>query len=315
MNLKTIWKEQEEYNKQIFQLQGGNFSDRERNEWAKNYLLGMISEVDEVLNTMNWKRHKQGTSEVKNRNALAFELADLTKYIICLWQNFGFSDRDMLNAVASKTDFMNFMFHQEFSEMPRDENILIVDIDNCLVDWEKSFAEWVEKTTGEKVAPVETPHFANFVAFEQKYKISFESYSQLKDQFEMSGQYRTADPLMRNIMSINYYEGRKIIFTARPKMKFKNIAIDTYEWLIMNRVYFSELHFGYSERIEYAIQLSNNGNRVTAIDDNPELISRLSQAGIPVIAIRQPYNKSLEDSKPENVTFTDELSGKLVSRT
>src|SRR5262245_53936728 len=137
--LVRIWRSQGEYNDKVFLEQeattGEHLRLQDRHRWTKEYLLGMMSELDEVLREVRWKQHRRQDLPGHARDNMREELADLTKYVFSLWQLWGFSLMDMLRAVEEKGETLSHRWEIEHSSPRPGQIVAIVDLDGTLADW------------------------------------------------------------------------------------------------------------------------------------------------------------------------------------
>lgn len=288
-DLKTVWAMQKNYNDRIRKQEPGSYE-----HWMKNYLLGAISEVDEILNEMSWKAHRRG--KPMNPHNLARELADLTKYVFSMWEWSGFDAATMLQFVEDKSHEMELQRIQDFDlEIPAGAPVLITDIDGTLGDWRRAFVVWLKDAHAE----VYTDDIADNMAIEVNLGIPYPKYARLKEQFEAEGGY-TQLPLYPEVADVLYHlwqTGTFIIaYTARPARKHSRIWADTWSWLAKQRLDGSirELNIGAEERISRACELQDLGHPVLLWEDDPSLALRAAHTGLSVMLRAQPYNSGVK---------------------
>ena len=129
--LKEVWEAQVRYNSAI----RAEKPDETYEDWMEKYILGVQSELSEVLDELNWKIHRQGKPIHKIN--LGRELADVTKYVLSLWEVSGFDESDMLTLVDAKTEEMFTIWRQETATLVQGKKIIIADIDVTIADFRK----------------------------------------------------------------------------------------------------------------------------------------------------------------------------------
>lgn len=292
--LKKLWREQKKYN-EIVRLETHN-----KEEWTTKYLLGLVSEIDEVLREINWKRHRK-TSKNVVLSSLAFELADLTKYVLCLWELWGFSQDEMLDWCLIKTDIMNKLLEMENNQPMPKQPVIISDIDGTLGDWRKEF---ISRAKQQSTDPQET------LLIDVDVGIQYDAYVRNKHSFEAGGGYssipifKDAARLLRQAKKCGVYV---IIYTARPVNKYKAVQYDTLRWLQAHSIPFDELRFGHEERIMTAVSLRKKGHPVLMLEDDPNLILRADNNNILVWARLLPYNAHLRHNSSNVRWITGEM--------
>jgi NTP pyrophosphatase (non-canonical NTP hydrolase) len=308
--LHRLWDAQVEYNDRIRQgEQPHNFE-----YWMKQYLLGLVSEINEVLDEMNWKRHRRANKTVDKIN-LGRELADLTKYVLCMWEQSGFTADEMLEYCWDKTLELKEQYKQDFIyHTHKGVPVIITDIDGTIGDWRMAFRDWLV-SQGIPVAS----DLAKSLSIEVDLGMPYEQYLPLKEKFESTGGYTqlSAYPDALDFLQREFTNGVDIIaYTSRPAKQYSRIWSDTWAWLGINNLAecICELRIGSDERIAHACRLQREGSRVLLLEDDPSLALRAANAGVPVVMRSQPYNAGMAHANIIRVkTFTenDSLVGYL----
>jgi len=309
MDIDTIWDRQKKYNDTIKSLEG----NWDREYWTEKYLLGLVSEIDEILDEIKWKRHRRRDSKTLRRDNIGLELADVFKYSLCLFDLWGFSKDEMLDIVQQKGRMLDFKLKMEFKgKLSKGTKVVIIDIDGVVADLNGSFGEWVKKSKGIDISEKD---MYNSTKQDQFVPLHYPEYNTLKIEFESTGGYRNLKAYKDAVITINQFSehGIYIIFvTARPASRDTRIFFDTWSWLLDNNISFDEIHIEEEDRIILADRLMKEGCLVTMFDDNPEIVGRAIRSGINVFAREHPYNLSL----PESVRFKtfSELNTKEIWR-
>jgi len=295
-SLQDLWEAQKSFNAQV----------RNRNIepdifWAKQYLLGLVSEVDEVLREINWKSHRANKTSIIRSN-LAFELADLTKYVLSLWELWGFGLDDVLNTTLEKSWWVQYRSEMELEPGPTGRNVLITDLDGTLADWRRSFVVWMEKEHN-IILPDDS---SKSMMLDQDLAWKYTEYAQWKDEFESQGGYAHLIPYLDGVETVQHLQSFEdvyvVVYTARPEHQYKRIWWDTFTWLQRHNVKPDQLLIGADARVILAHALRQNNN-VILFDDDPSLIMRAANSGIRVYARRHPYNSGISHS---NITWVDD---------
>ena len=285
--LHDLWQKQIEYNQRVRAKENST----DILFWQKQYLLGAVAEVDEILQELSWKSHRKG--HVVNRYNLAREIADLEKYVWCLWEINGFSEEDMLAFVEEKTTELDVQLTQDFAaDPPAGSMIVITDLDGTIGDYRSAFRDWLIDVK-HLTMPVD---YATTLAMEISMGIPYPEYVALKEEFEAGGGYKDlpcyadAAETIRKLAESGVYI---YAYTARPARTHTRIWSDTMKWLVENFLPVNELHIGSEERISRACELKAKGCKVIMLDDDPGLVIRAATAGIDVCLRAQPYNKGV----------------------
>jgi hypothetical protein len=286
--LEIVWQAQQRYNDMVREKQPGSYE-----EWMKNYLLGVTSEMNEVLNEINWKAHRHGRKI--DRTNLARELADLTKYVFSLWEWSSFGPDDMLHFVNEKSAELEAQWTQDFATAyPSGCAVVISDIDGTLADYRQGFIQWLIAEHNEDLPP----DSASSLAMEIDLGLSYPTYVRYKEEFEASGGYHELPvypDVPPTVQELAKRSVQFIAYTARPAQSFSRIWNDTWGWLndVGMESYFSEVRIGKEQRIARACELKEAGHPVVLLEDEPDTALRAAHAGILVFLRAQPYNAGI----------------------
>jgi NTP pyrophosphatase (non-canonical NTP hydrolase) len=296
--LHGIWDAQRRYNDRvkIGQL-------RTSEEWTTAYLLGLLSEADEVLRELRWKSHRK-TDKPVNRFNVAEELADLTKYVFSLWQQFDFTPEEMLQAIQRKSDYMEQKWAQEFAPAPKGKFIIVADVDGTLADFRGTLWGWMFKR---KYIGSFARDPAQNLNMAIDMKLSPSSFHQWKAEFEESGGYRSLIPFMdtlKVIRSLQRVGAMLVVVSARPITRAKRIWYDTWNWLHENGIEPDRMCIG-DERA-FLIEDLAKDNKVVLLDDDPDNILRSCDL-CPVFVRSWPYNERVRNGHP-NITHYEHIA-------
>lgn len=291
--LEEFWVEQKLYNTDI--RNENDFSiDHPVTYWSKQYLLGLVSEIDEVLREINWKRHRKRQGVALSRENLALELSDLTKYVMSLWQLYDFSLWEMLDWINIKSYIMRTQWEMERAKPEPEQLIVICDIDGTLADWRWSFIQWLNNHYGYSLKEGDDPETT--LLMDQDLHVPYTEYNRLKEEFENTGGYLTLQPYLDAVQAVRLLKAHGaflVVFTARPTDRSKIIWWDTYQWLKSNFVIPHILEIGNENRILYGADLLKAGHKVVLFDDNPGNILRAANSGIKVWVKPKKYNQAI----------------------
>lgn len=282
-----VFQQQIEYNNKI------RTPERESKEqWTETYLLGLVSEIDDILDVIRWKRHRSVYDFEPDKINLGYDFADLTKYVLSLWELWEFSANDILDFVRQKSDILDELHRQEFEQIPTDRLIIITDIDGTLGDWRKTFTEWAFHMRGIKPGKDKITS----MQIDSDLAMHYEDYYQLKESFESTGQYQhvllypDAHEFLHWLQ--DEFNAYIIAHTARPWQQYYRIWGDTWEWIARNSLPIDQLRIGSESRILLASKLG--GDNVLMLEDDPGLMLRAAHSEIRVIARTHPYNDGVK---------------------
>lgn len=297
--LSKIWNQQKRYNEKIFSIE----KTKDKEYWSRQYLLGITSQIGEVLDEIHWKRNRKEENKKAIPLNVLDEIADITKFTLSLAQVWGFSQDELLNAIFEKGEILDFRLQMEFKESLENKTILITDIDGTLADYRYSFLMWLYDLKG--ITPSSE---AKTLLLDDSLELRYPLYYALKQEFEENGGYRNLKiyPEVHDLLNSFAASGGYIIaVTARPVRTYKRIFKDTLHWFKINNLPINELHTMNEERILLADSLSRN-NKVILWEDNPDMLQRASKSDIKIFARKQLYNKDLANIK--NIEIVDEYN-------
>jgi len=295
------------YNHKIFEIEG----HKNQEEWTKQFLLGLVSEIDEVLREINWKRHRKNTIRHMVRENVLEEIVDLMKYVISIAQIWGFSQQALLEAMENKNKVLNFKLKMEFAPEHRHQRILITDIDQTLGDYQATFMQWAI-SGGYDIKGIKMPQT---IHIDHDLEMEYPQYSALKEKFEATGQYAKLKIYPDTVESMKYWHDLGyyiIVVTARPVEQFKRIFKDTMTWFSYHRIHMDELRMMGEGRVLLACDLRKQENSVMLWEDDPLYIQRASNSGIPTYVRKHPYNEDLGELP--NVTLVDSFMEVMYGR-
>lgn len=288
--LRHIWERQKDYNRTVIRSDGTDPDAPDRHFWSKQYLLGLISEVDEVLDMLRWKRHRRNKTKVIRHN-LAMELADLTKYVMSLWQIWDFDVEEVLEHVNYKNVVLEEQWRMEHTTLP--EKVLLCDMDGTLVDYRAGLLKFLQEQGYDPDLTGREEHYAMDLAL----ALGWTEYHTLKDQFEEGGGYNHYMPpypdTLQPLLHRQQDQIGLVVVTARPQYLSRTWG-DSLSWLRKQRISVDRLHLTGSERLSIAIELREQGHDVVVWDDEPLNCQRFAEEGFPVFMRDQPYNQGLE---------------------
>ena len=305
-SLADVWQQQAQYNRDVRQIQ-----DRSEAEWMETYILGMMSELGDLLKEMNWKRHRLRSSEDFGPN-VPEELVDITKYVYSMWILMGYTPEEMLQRTYLKGTYLASLFRQNFFQEVKDK-VVIFDLDDVLANLRKTLAGYFSDKF--ELPAISTDSFINGVEIHLDLEGGWKAdeYRRVKNTFEKEGGYRTVEPLLpiKPMFDSLWGRGYSIaVYTARPVTAFKRIRWDTFLWFEDQGAQPDLLEFGSEDRIRTGCKLQSEGRFVVLVEDNPELARRAHNSGLQVIVPRTGYNQGISNFKGSWEKLIDEVEGR-----
>lgn len=290
--LQEIWDSQRRYNEVV------KSKNSVETDWVSNYILGMYSEGDELLRELHTKHHRDPFDKVEhfdNLENIAMELADITKYALCLWQHFGFSVYDMISYVQIKGEVMDQLHAQEFTSPNPNSLIIVTDLDGTVADFRGSFYKYLVEN---QVIPAARTDLKSTYYIDEDLGIAYPRYSKWKDKFEREGGYRNLEEYPDAVEFLQEcrreYDTYLVVVTARPK-EIKRVWYDTWNWLVARNIKPDKLILGGANRIMMLDRYIRDGHRVILLEDDPHNAARAGTVGKVVVRDHR-YNEEIYGS-------------------
>lgn len=286
---QKIWKSQSQYNQMIRTL---DENPGTAVAWLKEYMLGAMTEMEEVLRCVNWKKHKKEgkPTGILAMNNLGQELADVTKYILSMWEVLGFGPLDLIRFVEEKNASLAAQLTQDTIPLPKGRKVLVLDLDGTVADWRGTFIWWLQEQG--YIPKGATEDLKTTLMADVDLGTSYPQYYAWKNEFESTGMYSALFPFPDGITTVQKMKKEGVfvvVITARPQSVHKRVWYDTYTWLQTHGVAPDLLKIGAEARLSLALQLSED-NDVILFEDNPDLVARAANSGLRVVIKHHTYN-------------------------
>lgn len=303
LDFRKIWEDQRAFNNKLVDLETVANDKEKFQKWNNFYHLALMREVGEVLDTVNWKIHRNEKKDLIRSNTLE-ELVDVLKYWMSLAQLHGFTYEDICEEYYRKSAVVEQRHKQELQDIiDSDDKIVGVDIDGVLADYPRSFVEFINEELG---TDYDADKVRNYNIYEEL-GINTEMGVYLKDKYRQSGQKRYipviegAKEMLQGLRKQGY---KIVILTARPYKKYNRIFSDTIEWLKNNDLVYDAIIF--DEEKEERLLKEFGTNRVEFfIEDVAKNANAISNLGAKCFLVDRPYNQDAE--LKDNVTRIDSV--------
>ena len=287
--MQEIYERQEQFNQDL-----RCHITKEMVDWQLTFVHGIQNEIAELLEHIDWHPKWKGSS-YKDRTAIGLELADITKYLLCLWQSLGFTYYDMVRIINKKSDMVEFRAKQKFQTPVSGRIVIFLDLDGTIADWRKGFLEFL-KTFSFQEVPLDALQAdpASTLCMDLDFGWSYSRYKHFKDLFEREGGYGSLPPFADAVHLLQFWQAlpappHVVVCTARP-VDIARVSYDTFRWLNVHDIAIDELHMVGDERVQLAIDMRERDNTIIMFEDNPELALRAAHNGLNVVMRPFPYN-------------------------
>ena len=275
-----------------------------KEEGTKDLVLGVMSELDELLREISWKVHRKEPKIIIRDNLLE-EIIDLQKYIWSIAILWDFSIDDIYREFKRKSIVVEQRWKQEMSldGISSSQVIAGIDIDGVLADYPASFFQFVE-SIGREV-PKDIVHTADLT-------LDPKEYAYLKHLYREGG-YKRSIPVVKGakrFLDIIKKRGYAIVLlTSRPYKQYKRMFADTMEWLDKNKLYYDAIIFDEEKNIRLYREF---GDRVKFfVEDELGKANEVAEIGIKTFLINRAYNIGKETNGVIRVNGFQEMLNKI----
>ena len=266
-----------------------SFSDAKREEMTKSFALALHGEVTDLVSSINFKDH-HANRKTPDREKILYESVDALRYLLAIMNVWGFDQREVVEAFKDKDTFLHTRRRVETAKWDS-RPVLIVDVDDVIAHFRKSYFEWLDASHGIKISHDYPEYYASTPLKDH----GINPESSFKDFISDRG-LRTIEVIEGMVETLQ--RSREIGFwvqllTARPDQNLICLY-DTYSWLDAAGVPFDGISFS-GEKYRWIVQSQFYGRVAACIDDSPKHSAEYASHGLSVISPVLAYNVSLND--------------------
>jgi hypothetical protein len=274
---------------------------KEKEEVTKTFTLALHAEASGMASAINFKDHRQVKNEVDYHKIL-FKSVDAFRYVLAILNLWGVKPEDFETACEAKDLYLH-MRHDLENNVWSGQSVVLVDVDDVLAHFRKSFFEWLRVRKGIDT-PVSCPEYYNVadvlaagLAPEQVFREFIDD-----NGFLILEENTTMIDVINKLKDDGYWIH---LVTARPADNLKCYH-DSYMWLSQTNLKFDAIEFT-GEKFRWLAdqEFYKEGKVVCAVDDSPKHSTEYAKHGVQVFSPTLSYNTELENV--ELVTlFTEE---------
>jgi FMN phosphatase YigB (HAD superfamily) len=277
VNLKDVWSEQSDFNK-LFRNLPDSFE--QKSDVTQHLVLCIMSELNEILNTVQWKHHRKTDIRPNPQQTLS-ECIDVFKYLVSIAQVWGFSEEDFFRTFWKKSMVVRQRYSEEWVKSIKGKTA-IIDIDGVLCDYRTGFLDWVSAHRPDLSEYVDKLRLdeCHYMLTRKNFNLSTERWQDMKHEFRISGAkenlpvYPDAKDFMRKLKECGIVS---VLLTSRPIDRYPNLYGDTVSWLKKNDLYHDVVWWSYDKADKALERLANP---IFAVDDDTTYINKFADAGI-----------------------------------
>jgi hypothetical protein len=243
--MKNDYANQREFLREVLASQGINLdvmTTKQRTEVTKEYILCLHRELNEVLDTLDWKSHRKLDQPSWPIEALSEELIDVQKYLWNLAHIWNV-DYDSYRAELKRKSYV-VERRWELEQSVLTPPAIACDIDEVLFRWKDSFREWLAEH-----------HPAMLSLKKSRNPIEWEKVKKL---YRESGAKEFGEPHQENIEALRKFEqiGCSVaLITYRPRKTTPNLEYETLRWVRANAVPCHKLFWAGSSKAVFMSEL------------------------------------------------------------
>lgn len=301
---EEIWKDQADFNKNFREL-SDDFNIRSVH--TRELVLGMFSELDELLRTTDWKTHRRRTvfAPPPNIRATEDEIADLFKYLVSICQVWGLTPEDLTRIYWRKSMVMRQRYAEEFL-LQLKPPFALIDMDGVLSDYPSGFYSWYHRNYKPKI--LDSWMFPSAEAL----LLDASEFREIQHAFRISGEvqrlpcYEGSTQFTQALREKGY---RICIFTARSIDEYPNLYADTLHWLEENQISFDAIWWVRSRGTK-ATQLARLGlvrDIAFAVDDDYEECLAYARSGVKIFMPKRSYNERFKSVARPHLNHVNQL--------
>lgn len=266
-----VYNDQKKFNDMFFKAD--ELSQDEITKHLKEFILNIIRESTEALNTRKFKMHRVEDKEEIVSNTIE-ELIDVQKYLWGAFQVLGVSWDELIKQYWRKTAVVEQRYFQEhkLQESLKGKKICAIDLDGVLCEYPGPWIKYINEKTDNDF---KTLH-------EAKMGIDLLTYESLKSEYRQSGIKKDL-PAIKNASTFTKQLKAKgycvIILTSRPYKEYNRLFSDTIEWLKNNDIAYDSIMFDERKNIRI---LKEVPNLEFMVEDNARFSNSVAQLGYKV---------------------------------
>ena len=298
MTLKGLLEKQRSFSDIFFDSK--SFNDQEREQMTKSFALELHSEVSDLVSSINFKDHHRDR-KMPDRTKILYESVDVMRYLMAIMNVWEIDHAEFCEAFDDKDAFLHFK--QSLSQKRWDGRpVAIVDMDDVLVEFRRSFFEWLSATRGVNISFECPEYYAASAAHDLGHNTE-----QLFKDFIAERNLRSipatpgAQEFTHKLREKGYWVQ---ILTARPADN-PLCLFDTARWIQESGIYFDDVAFS-GEKFRWIIQSQFSGHVSFCVDDSPKHAAEFASHGLKTFSPVLPYNTSL--SRQEGVIMVKNLA-------
>jgi len=278
-------------------------SAEEKASYAKEMLLYIISEADELLRaTGKWKKFRYTSEEIKV-SGVEEEVVDIIKFSLNILYAYNRLNADsFINSFRRKSLVVEerFRWESEMKNLSPKDKVCAIDLDGVLCKYPENWIAFLNQKRGltaERPISIEDFKFVDAplpMIPRRKYYEWKHEFRELGFESLFVDVMENASALTHELMNLGY---KIIILSARPYREYKRILPDTIEWLNKNNIAYNAIYWSEKKHIHILREIPF---LKFMVEDNPNIADEVASFGYRVYLLNRPYN--IHSNIQNNVT-------------
>lgn len=279
---QDIWDDQEAFNSL---LREHPRSEEQITEFLRDMSLNLHSEIDELMRTTTWKRHRRSSTHRPNRDHRLEELIDTFKLWLTTVQGLEYTPDEIVQAYWRKSMVVRQRHSEEWIKK-LDRPSVVIDIDNVLCDYTVGFLEWVlhrYPRFGEAAQRLMVAR--RFVAGPADLGASEVEWQEMKHEFRSRGHKRFLPTMPGAREFLLWCRGQGyliILLTSRPIDRYPNLYTDTLWWLKNNELFLQDWLWWSGNKGECLLEHHAAKWVKFVVEDDPRHVEQFLRVGLTV---------------------------------
>lgn len=279
-------------------------SNEEKEEMTKSFSLALHGEVSDLISSINFKSHMQ-QKKSPDKEKILYESVDVFRYLLGIMNIWGIESKDFVSAFKDKDLFLHKRKNDELKKW-NGEPVLIVDIDDVIGNFRKSFFNWLQTKYDITISEDHPEYYASTPIKEKGLnpETIFKEFTSDRGMRTLS----IVDGMIEVLQKAKDMGYWIQLLTARPE---KNLVClyDTYFWLETMQIPHDSIAFS-GEKYIWIVQSKFYGHVAACIDDSAKHSAEYAMHGLVVFSPSLSYNKILGETK--NVTLYNTANELLI---
>jgi uncharacterized HAD superfamily protein len=259
---------------------------------TKEFAIGIISEVNELLNTINWKVHRLEKYPVFKTQVLE-EIIDIYKYLVSIASLWGISPEEFCDEFDRKdlVNWQRYKQEQMLLNLANKKRVCAIDIDGVLCRYPENLLKFLNEKLSLNIKLSQITELHGIENIYALFGVDIKQYRMLKEEFAESDMFcknvEVADGASEFTNRLKLLGYTVVLLSGRPYKQHNRIFADTIEWCKKNRIAYDVIMWDKNKDLNI---LKNFKNLKFLVEDDPDIATSVAKLGYKVLLVERPYN-------------------------